>query len=36
MKRKSIIYRIQSAWGYERTRTHARWTKNTVARVEDS
>jgi len=35
MKPKSTIYGIQSSRGYERTRTHARWLKNMVARVED-
>ena len=35
MKRKSIIYGIQSLLVYERTRTHERWLKNMVTRVED-
>ena len=35
MKHKSTIYGIQNLRGYERTRTHELWLKNTAAKVEN-
>ena len=35
MKRKLSIFCIQNLRGYERTRTHELWLKNTAAKVEN-